>query len=532
MLYHRVLLLMIVLLCIVCFVALSDALVAPEPRADHIMLLTGPDVIFVHGGFADNTYFDDTWYFYIETGKWLQKTAFTYPFYPESCTDDWDDMNITYVIGNTSDSSDSSGCHLLLYPKHLERDTLYPFDELPYRQQRFYWPDSEYGPYDQPPYEDVKVSYPAYPIMEKGFSEDEDAPKLNQFTSRAEVGSPLFPFAATGPMQYARPFVYQFNETYNATLMEKCTSVKAEPTRGKILDGEWGRSDHSITIDLPRRRRPGWDGCRDRVDGRTDMPQTLQYVKPLGRAQHKAVFFPDTSEVFMYGGMVNFNEVPKNLGISFPTLVRDDMWYYNLFHCINNCSLHGDCEYGFCICDVGYYGLDCSNTSCPGTFCHYDPDTHEQECTHACHAGYTHEDGEPYIQDAHKHPCSFEPAEDKGESNGICDGYGTSYCAPPYLGEDCSIKDCKHNCSFNGWCSIEYPVSRCMCNPGYFGDICQHKQCLNNCSEPNGWCNVTSGQCKCNMMNSPYYNKRYVLLLLLLLLLLRSCVRNSCNCVC
>ena len=38
-----------------------------------IMLLTDDDVIFVHGGYSDNTYYDDTWYFYIETSTWLRK---------------------------------------------------------------------------------------------------------------------------------------------------------------------------------------------------------------------------------------------------------------------------------------------------------------------------------------------------------------------------------------------------------------------------------------------------------------------------
>lgn len=142
------------------------------------------------------------------------------------------------------------------------------------------------------------------------------------------------------------------------------------------------------------------------------------------------------------------------------------MWYYNLYHCINNCSLHGVCDYGFCFCDVGYYGLDCSNTSCPGTFCMYDENSHEQLCKHGCHAGYNHTDDDQYVQDIYKLPCSFdEENEDPGEINGVCDGYGTAYCAPPYVGDDCSIKDCKSNCSFNGWCSIEFPVSRCMCDP-------------------------------------------------------------------
>jgi len=147
-----------------------------------------------------------------------------------------------------------------------------------------------------------------------------------------------------------------------------------------------------------------------------------------------------------------------------------------------------------------------------------------------------HYDGEPYTQDATKLPCSqvripipFSSPEATanlqrvvfltlfpsrpcqtyaGEQNGVCDGNGTTYCAPPFIGDDCSMKDCKSNCSFNGWCSVEYPVSRCLCQPGYYGDICQYKLCLNNCSYPNGNCNSTDGTCQCNMMYSPYNNTR------------------------
>lgn len=102
-------------------------------------------------------------------------------------------------------------------------------------------------------------------------------------------------------------------------------------------------------------------------------------------------------------------------------------------------------------------------------------------CTHACQAGYNHTDNDTYVTDIRKTPCSFDLP---GEVNGICDGFGTSQCAPPfigirqifaemlfkflYLGDDCGTKDCKMNCSFNGWCSVEYPVSRCMCSPVSF----------------------------------------------------------------
>lgn len=46
----------------------------PEPRMDSVFLLLG-DVIFVHGGYADNHIFSDTWYFNISTSRWLKKEA-------------------------------------------------------------------------------------------------------------------------------------------------------------------------------------------------------------------------------------------------------------------------------------------------------------------------------------------------------------------------------------------------------------------------------------------------------------------------
>ena len=79
-------------------------------------------------------------------------------------------------------------------------------------------------------------------------------------------------------------------------------------------------------------------------------------------------------------------------------------------------------------------------------------------------------------------------------------------CAPPFVGEDCSIKDCVDNCNYNGWCSLEFPVGRCVCNPGYYGDTCDRLLCLNNCSYPNGVCNPDSGACSCRWTYSPYDN--------------------------
>lgn len=60
---------------------------------------------------------------------------------------------------------------------------------------------------------------------------------------------------------------------------------------------------------------------------------------------------------------------------------------------------------------------------------------------HVCdgyQAGWTHQDGDTYVtEDVFRSPCS---ASNPGESHGICDGFGTCQCAPPFIGDDCSIK--------------------------------------------------------------------------------------------
>jgi hypothetical protein len=330
------------------------------------------------------------------------------------------------------------------------------------------------------------------------------------------IGDAEFPFSAVGPLEYARPFRIILNSTYNATVYMRCTSVFGEPTRGRVeqnlvLDSNFVPINLTVFVPQPRRQAPGWDGCRDRADGRNDgsLPKELQYYKPTGRSQHRAVWYKGMNEIIMYGGVGYLEEQPVTASQSWPTVVHDDMWYYNIFHCNNKCSGHGVCYYGFCQCYVGYYGEDCSNTSCPGTACYYDDYTHDQVCLHACQAGYIHKGNDSYVQDIAKLPCNPEPAYyNPGEVNGICDGFGTAQCSPPYIGNDCGTLDCKANCSFNGWCSVEYPVSRCMCQPGYYGDVCQYRLCLNNCSYPNGACNSTTGRCECRWTYSPYNNTR------------------------
>ena len=66
---------------------------------------------------------------------------------------------------------------------------------------------------------------------------------------------------------------------------KKQFSVYAEPTRAFHV-----AEKDRVRIEQARRQAPGWDGCRDRHDGRDDLPQELQWVHPSQRAAHRAIF--------------------------------------------------------------------------------------------------------------------------------------------------------------------------------------------------------------------------------------------------
>mmetsp|Transcript_4375 Transcript_4375/g.8857 ORF Transcript_4375/g.8857 Transcript_4375/m.8857 type:complete len:273 (+) Transcript_4375:395-1213(+) len=159
---------------------------------------------------------------------------------------------------------------------------------------------------------------------------------------------------------------------------------------------------------------------------------------PAGRFDHSAVF--RQTKLVVYGG----------LGVECDGGVCGDMWAVDVLgynSCPNDCNEHGDCDSGFCVCDEGFTGTDCSSISCPNDQCRYDYTHHTQICLQ----------------------CS---------GNGVCNGNnGSCSCDAGWVGEDCSIIFCPNNCSYHGECKVG---GICLCDNRFRGDDCSIVDCPNN----------------------------------------------------
>jgi len=533
----------------------------PQARMDHTIILDGR-ILIMFGGFNGSHHFDDTWYYNTTSSRWLLKKTAVYPLWPEQCTADYE--AIAEAVGGPEE------CFELERKRGVVIGAAKPVRPLCSDPgltgcpgNDWYEPDDlnpelTKGKYRGAPYYGVGDRGAPWPKFPAGgqpiapFAADAprqfvwgaqwwDADWVSLHEARGDIGD-YFLNATSIRLNESDP---EETLVYEGTFYRRCTSVSAEPTRGTVLDGEAGRAAERVLLAQPRRRAPQWDGCRDECFGMTprdlDAPSGgeigcptklileaeggagLLYYRPNQRSDHAVVYTAKLGqasqdmhrklpgEMYIYGGVGFQTQLRQSVRETNVAYVLDDMWRLGVHDCERNCSMHGDCSYGFCRCYAGFWGSDCSNTSCPGDYCYFDEELNEQVCQHCCQAGYNHSDADHYETDVPKVPCTATSKQTNGlfgESNGICDGFGTCQCAPPFLLDDCSVKDCKHNCSGRGNCSVEFPVSRCVCNAGYYGEHCQHVMCLNNCSWPNGHCDHTTGQCTCEMMYSPYNNTR------------------------
>lgn len=171
-------------------------------------------------------------------------------------------------------------------------------------------------------------------------------------------------------------------------------------------------------------------------------------------------------------------------------------------HCLSNAT-HGfqcECHEGFSgrLCDVAK--VDCLNNTCqickPST-CQNGGTCIEDEgrATCLCQLGYSGD----RCQNSSCHPVN--PCK----NNGVCSPNGDGFkcrCQVGYTGNECQNSSCypKDPCKNNGVCFVVGETFQCQCPIGFFGSTCQSSWCypINPCQN-NGTCSVNKNhfQCKC-----------------------------------
>ncbi len=168
----------------------------------------------------------------------------------------------------------------------------------------------------------------------------------------------------------------------------------------------------------------------------------------------------------------------------------NDCWMFDPELCPANCNGRGHCEFGYCICDPGFSGPDCSNDVCGS-----DDDS----------SGSTIANGDE---------CYYDVAT-RLQTCQSCSDHGTCYlgmcrCHSGFGGVDCSLLQCSGNCTNRGSCVMgtspaavaaglsaagELPVCICHSN-SYTGADCSFAVCPNSCNN-HGTCNNADATCQC-----------------------------------
>uniref|UniRef100_A0A668V673 Tenascin N n=1 Tax=Oreochromis aureus TaxID=47969 RepID=A0A668V673_OREAU len=119
-----------------------------------------------------------------------------------------------------------------------------------------------------------------------------------------------------------------------------------------------------------------------------------------------------------------------------------------------SCSGHGTYQHDTCscLCNIGWEGPDCSESSCPDE-CNDNGRCVDGQCV--CYEGYTGED------------CSELTCPGNCNDKGQCVD-GKCVCFPHFTGEDCSIQKCSNDCMDNGQCVN----GKCICDDGFYGEDC------------------------------------------------------------
>ncbi|CAJ1072212.1 tenascin-N isoform X5 [Xyrichtys novacula] len=110
---------------------------------------------------------------------------------------------------------------------------------------------------------------------------------------------------------------------------------------------------------------------------------------------------------------------------------------------------HDSCS---CLCDPGWEGPDCSDSTCPDD-CNDNGRCVDGKCV--CHEGFTGDD------------CNQLSCPDDCNDKGRCVD-GKCVCFSHFTGDDCSVQKCPNDCIGNGQCVD----GQCICDEGFYGEDC------------------------------------------------------------
>ncbi|XP_062523929.1 sushi, von Willebrand factor type A, EGF and pentraxin domain-containing protein 1-like [Corticium candelabrum] len=149
-------------------------------------------------------------------------------------------------------------------------------------------------------------------------------------------------------------------------------------------------------------------------------------------------------------------------------------------HC-SSCS-HGKCvgNPGYCSCDSGWYGGDCSHPQC-SSGCYNGKCTNPNRCS--CSEGWSGSTCRTSV-------CS------QGCSQGTCIAPNYCRCSSGWSGRACNSPLCTGGCLNGGTC--QYP-NTCTCLTEFTGPNCEVRLCNNFEAPANG-----SAECKVDLITSRY----------------------------